>query len=227
MKLIRYADHGKGNMGWLQSTYHFSFANYVNPNRRHIGPLRVINDDYIAPRSGFNTHPHRDMEIITYVINGTLTHVDSMNNTRKLSRHGVQYMSAGTGVQHSEHNHENEELHIFQTWIFPREKGLTPNYGDFTLQEDTLQGQLVNIVSGEDDDGLIHIHQHASIKVGMFEQNQTLDLPLGKYSHSYLVLIDGELMINTETVYPGDSVELDQDTSIQIIQASHIFVVQV
>lgn len=227
MKITRYNELGKGNMGWLNTTYHFSFANYYNPNRVHIGPLRVINDDYIKPHTGFDTHPHKDMEIITYVIDGVLTHKDSMGNERKLPKYGVQYMSAGTGVYHSEHNKDDEELHIFQTWIFPKQKQLTPNYGDKVFKEDDFKGKFNHIVSGEDDDGDIKINQHASIKAGLFDAGEETELSLGKYESTYLILIDGEIEIKNETVQKGDSVELNEDVSIKMNKNSHIFFVQV
>lgn len=227
MKITRYSELGKGNMGWLKTSYHFSFANYYNPNRVHLGPLRVINDDYIKPHSGFDTHPHNDMEIITYVISGTLTHKDSMGNERKLSRHGVQYMSAGTGIYHSEHNLDDEELHLFQTWIFPSDKGLIPNYGDKEFDNDDFDNKFTNIVSGEDDNGIIHINQHASIKVGMFDKGTLINIPLSKYSTTYLILIDGELRIEDNIINNGDSIEVDKDINLEVIKDAHIYMVQV
>ena len=121
--MIRKIDNknmGKSNLGWLQSSFHFSFAEYYNPLNINFGSLRVINDDLIQPQSGFPTHPHRDMEIVTYLVSGKLTHKDSMGNERTLERGEVQYMSAGTGVYHSEFNmEENEDLRLFQIWVFP------------------------------------------------------------------------------------------------------------
>ena len=122
---------GESNLGWLRSKFHFSFAEYFNENNINFGVLRVINDDHISAGTGFDTHPHRDMEIITYVVHGYLTHKDSMGNESTLSRGQVQYMSAGTGVRHSEYNNHSEELRLLQIWVLPDRKGHTPNYGEY------------------------------------------------------------------------------------------------
>jgi redox-sensitive bicupin YhaK (pirin superfamily) len=227
MKVFRFEDLGKANYGWLDTTYHFSFANYYNPKRVSIGPLRVINNDYIAPHTGFDTHPHKDMEIITYIIDGELTHADSMGNEKTLGRHGIQYMSAGTGVFHSEHNKGDDTLHLFQTWIIPTEQNLEPNYGDKLFDEEDLKGAFKTLVSGTDDDGDIKIYQHASIKVGMFDQNDIIELPLTQYSTSYLIVIDGTIKIENQTLYKGDAIELDEDVSISVLENAHLYVVQV
>ena len=125
---------GESNLGWLRSKFHFSFAEYYNEKNINFGVLRVINDDYIAPGTGFPTHPHRDMEIISYVIEGKLTHKDSMGNESTLERGEVQYMSAGTGVTHSEYNKHAEDTRILQIWVLPDRKGHTPNYGEYKFK---------------------------------------------------------------------------------------------
>ncbi|MGL4819956.1 MAG: pirin family protein, partial [Bacilli bacterium] len=135
--MIRKIPHqtmGKSDLGWLKSTFHFSFANYFNPDNMNFGVLRVLNDDLVAPKTGFDTHPHQNMEIVTYVVDGELSHADSMGNERKLGRGDVQYMSAGTGVYHSEHNRGTEIARFLQLWILPRNKGNVPNYGDVTYE---------------------------------------------------------------------------------------------
>jgi len=125
---------GSSDLGWLKSKFHFSFAEYYNPSNVNFGVLRVINDDLVKPGTGFDTHPHRDMEIISYIVDGELTHGDSMGNKRTLSRGHVQYMSAGTGVFHSEHNFGEETLRFLQIWIYPDKNGYEPNYGDYKFE---------------------------------------------------------------------------------------------
>ena len=130
IRLISHKKMGRSSLGWLESWFHFSFAEYYNSDNINYGVLRVINDDTIRPGTGFDLHSHRDMEIITYVIDGELTHADSMNNQRTLKRGDVQYMSAGTGVVHSEHNLGEKPLRLLQIWILPDRRGLEPQYGD-------------------------------------------------------------------------------------------------
>ncbi len=137
--MLRYIDHklmGRSQLGWLDSHFHFSFAEYFNPDNMQFGALRVINDDIIKAQTGFGAHPHEDMEIITYVIQGELSHEDSMGNASTLTLGQVQYMSAGTGVIHSEHNWQNEaDLRLLQIWILPDDSGYEPNYGDYRFAE--------------------------------------------------------------------------------------------
>ena len=137
MLRLDHTNMGGSNLGWLQSLYHFSFADYFNPKNLKFGKLRVINDDLVQPGTGFPTHPHRDMEIVTYVIDGELTHADSMGNERVLSRGDVQFMTAGTGITHSEYNRGEDILRFLQIWIMPERSMLTPNYGDHPLMRPT------------------------------------------------------------------------------------------
>jgi redox-sensitive bicupin YhaK (pirin superfamily) len=133
LRKIESKNMGSSNLGWLRSKFHFSFAEYYNPDNIQFGVLRVINDDLIEGGTGFDTHPHRNMEIISYVVNGDLTHRDSMGDKNTITRGQVQYMSAGTGVLHSEHNFGKDLLRLLQIWIFPAENGLQPNYGDYSF----------------------------------------------------------------------------------------------
>ena len=151
---------GRGNTEWLKSIFHFSFADYYNPNNMNFGVLRVLNDDLINANSGFDTHPHKDMEIISYVVKGELTHGDSMENTSKLYRGHVQYMSAGTGVTHSEYNHGKPTLRILQIWILPDKKGYRPNYGEHPFKWPERKNQWLHIFSGKDGAAPIKINQN-------------------------------------------------------------------
>ncbi|NLB91584.1 MAG: pirin family protein, partial [Clostridiales bacterium] len=165
IRKLSHAHMGRSYLGWLQSLFHFSFAEYRNPDNINFGKLRVINDDLVAPGTGFATHPHRDMEIVSYVVEGTLSHKDSMGHERALTRGCVQYMSAGTGVRHSEYNHGEQTLRFLQIWIFPDENGLTPQYGDMEFTKEQRHNQWLTIVTDQRGKGPIKIHQDVSIHV--------------------------------------------------------------
>ncbi len=160
--MLRKLDHnnmGKSNLGWLRSVFHFSFAEYYNPKNIHFGVLRVINDDLIDPHTGFPKHPHQNMEIVSYAVNGNLTHADSMGNENTITRGHVQYMSAGTGVYHSEMNHGDETLRLLQIWILPDQAGYTPNYGDYRFNYEDRHNQWLHMVSSHEGDAPIKINQ--------------------------------------------------------------------
>ena len=160
--MLRKIDHrqmGKSNLGWLQSIFHFSFAEYYNPENINFGVLRVINDDQIAPGTGFGTHPHRDMEIISYVVDGSLTHADSMGNQRDVKRGHIQYMSAGTGVLHSEHNRSTDPLRMLQIWILPDKQGYAPNYGDYLFEWEERKNKWLHMVSDKEGSAPVKINQ--------------------------------------------------------------------
>lgn len=143
---------GRSELGWLHSLFHFSFAEYYNPENIQFGTLRVVNDDQIEPGKGFDTHAHSNMEIISYVVDGVLTHRDSMNNQRELTRGQVQYMSAGTGITHSEYNLTEGISRFLQIWILPDKKGYQPNYGDYRFDWADRENKWLHIVSGEGGD---------------------------------------------------------------------------
>jgi redox-sensitive bicupin YhaK (pirin superfamily) len=197
INMIKYIDHaqmGRADHGWLDSHFHFSFADYYNPENIHFGILRVVNDDLVRSGTGFDTHPHENMEIISYVINGELTHADSMGNERTLSRGQVQYMSAGTGVTHSEYNLGKDRLRFLQIWIFPDKKGYKPNYGDFQFRlEDRNDTWLHMAASTENKDSGAPIKIHADINAysGIITPGKSLDFALAKDRQAYLVLVEG------------------------------------
>jgi len=226
-KIYRYNELGKGNYSWLKTSYHFSFANYYNSNKVHLGPLRVINDDYIAPHTGFDTHPHNDMEIITYIVSGTLTHKDSMGNEMNLGPGGVQYMSAGTGITHSEHNKHDEELHLYQIWLFPTMKNLKPNYGDITFEDDLKKKTLLKMVGSHESQAVIKINQHASIEAGKFDKDTTVTIDLENFSNFYLIVIDGEFSVGDDVVKKGDALEGDSNTILNFNKESHVLMIKV
>ena len=188
---------GGANHGWLDAKPHFSFADYADAQRMGWGALRVWNDDTIAPHTGFPPHPHRDMEIITYVREGAITHQDSLGNKGRTEAGDVQVMSAGTGIRHAEYNLEPGTTRIFQIWILPREQGLGPSWGAKPFPKDDRAGQFVTLASGfsEDVDAL-PIRADARVVGATLKAGQTADYPLGETRHGYLVPAKGQVEVN-------------------------------
>ena len=218
---------GKSNLGWLNSTFHFSFAEYFNVDNMNFGALRVINDDLIAGNTGFDPHPHRDMEIISYVIDGGLTHADSMGNERTLYRGQVQYMSAGTGVVHSEHNRENETLRLLQIWVVPDKKNYDPAYGDFRYKWEDRVNKWLNIVSSKNGDSEIKINQDANFYVTELEEGKELEFKVGAGRQAYLVQIEGDSEINGLSLNAKDGMEvIEEDITIKAKTKSHVLVIE-
>ncbi|MEJ2372831.1 MAG: pirin family protein [Sulfurimonas sp.] len=203
--------------GWLQSRFHFSFAEYINHDNVNFGVLRVINDDVIVPQSGFDMHPHRDMEIVTYVIDGELTHKDSMGNEETLGRGEVQYMSAGSGVFHSEYNnHPTKEVTLLQIWILPPQKNLPILYGSHRYTEQERKDTLLHIVSSESGDAKIKLHQDVNFYVSELSEGNTLSYNVGQNRQVYFVVIEGELTLNTLTLNAHDACECVDETALEI-----------
>jgi len=227
LRKIEMQNMGKSNLGWLRSIFHFSFAGYYNPNNMNFGVLRVINDDLIDQGEGFDTHPHQDMEIISYVVQGELTHQDSMGNKRSLKRGHVQYMSAGTGVYHSEHNYGNETLRILQIWIVPDKKGYAPNYGDNMFDWNLRKEKWFKIVSGQNGDAPIKINQDVNIYVLELEDEKEVEFVVGKNRQAYLVQIEGESKINDIKLSAKDALEVTEETILIKSKArSHYLVIE-
>lgn len=216
IKIISHEKMGKSEMGWLHSIFHFSFAEYYNPNNIHFGALRVINDDIFDAGKGFGTHPHEDMEIISYVVDGTLTHKDSMGNKRDLVRGQVQYMSAGTGVTHSEFNLTENPLRFLQIWIIPDKKEYPPNYGDYQFEWKDREGKWLQIVSGLEGNGPIHIHQDMNILVVSLKADEDINYDIQANRQVYLVQIEGNGMINDELINEKDGAEIFDESKIKL-----------
>ncbi len=206
---------GRSDLGWLHSIFHFSFAGYYNPDNLQFGALRVVNDDIVEPGTGFDTHPHNDMEIISYVVDGTLTHQDSMGNKRELTRGQVQYMSAGTGVQHSEHNLGTAPLRFLQIWILPDKKGYAPNYGDHRFAWEERKEKWLHIASGTDS-APISIHQDVDIFVLSLDAAQTLSYTLGEGRQAYLIQIEGRGSVNGNVLNERDAAEITDESSVTL-----------
>ncbi|TCL54414.1 hypothetical protein EDD76_12011 [Kineothrix alysoides] len=228
--MVRRMDHkkmGKSNLGWLNSIFHFSFAEYYNPLNMNFGALRVINDDLIDAGTGFDMHPHEDMEIVSYIINGELTHGDSLGNTNTLSRGEVQYMSAGTGIFHSEFNRGNETLRLLQIWILPDQTGYKPNYGDYRFKWEDRKNKWLQIVSGSKGDAPIRIHQDANLYAIELEKNQEIIFEVGKRRQAYLVQMEGSSGVNNESINMRDGLEsVEEDLKIKASEDSHILVIE-
>lgn len=218
---------GESNLGWLKSKFHFSFAEYFNINNMNFGALRVINDDLIARKTGFDPHPHRDMEIISYIINGELSHADNMGNERTVYRGQVQYMSAGTGVVHSEHNHGDETLRILQIWVIPDKKNYTPAYGDYAYKWEDRVNKWLNIVSSKDGDSQVKINQDANFYVTELEEGKELEFKVGTGRQAYLVQIEGNSDINGISLNDKDAMEIvEEDITIKAKTKSHVLVIE-
>ena len=227
IRKIESSTMGSSHLGWLNSIFHFSFAEYRNPKNINFGALRVINDDLIAPHTGFDTHPHRDMEIISYVIDGLLTHTDSMGNKSTLNRGEVQYMSAGTGVQHSEYNRGDDQLRLLQIWIFPDRNNHIPAYGEYRFPWDDRLNQWLHIVSKIGGRAPINIHQDANLYVIQLSAGQKNEFTVGKGRQAYLVQIEGISEINGLTVNERDALEsIETNLNITAMDTSHLLVIE-
>jgi redox-sensitive bicupin YhaK (pirin superfamily) len=205
IELRPFASLGGENHGWLDAKHHFSFAGYHDPARMHWGKLRVWNDDTIAPKSGFPPHPHRDMEIITYVREGAITHEDSLGNKGRTEAGDVQVMSAGTGIRHSEYNLEDTETRIFQIWIMPTRSGEAPGWGARPFPKGERSGQFVALASGYPGDGdALPIRTDARVLGLTLRAGESATYALGKDRRAYLVPATGAVSIGGETVNARD-----------------------
>ncbi len=191
-----FASLGHADHGWLDARHHFSFAGYQDPSRMNWGALRVWNDDVIAPGTGFDPHPHRDMEIITYIREGAITHRDSMGNVGRTSAGDVQVMSAGRGVVHSEHNLEPVETRLFQIWILPTMRGGDPHWGTKPFPKDDRHGRFVTLASGFAEDGdALPIRAEARVLGATLRKGESVDYALGTGRHAYLVAAEGAVEV--------------------------------
>ncbi|OAI31632.1 hypothetical protein A1351_21065 [Methylosinus sp. R-45379] len=196
---------GGADHGWLDAKHHFSFAGYHDPERMHWGNLRVWNDDTIAPHSGFPTHPHRDMEIVTYVREGAITHQDSLGNKGRTAAGDVQVMSAGSGIAHSEYNLENETTRIFQIWILPTTRGGAPDWGSRPFPKGERSGRFVTLASGFDNDGdALPIRAEARVVGATLRTGETAEYALGRDHKAYLVPASGAVRIDDLRVNARD-----------------------
>lgn len=207
-----YADHG-----WLKSFHSFSFAGYHDPQHMGWGNLRVINEDRIAPGTGFGTHGHRDMEIISYVLSGELAHKDTLGNVKGIPPGDVQRMSAGSGVQHSEFNHApNDSTHFLQIWIEPKVTGITPSYEQKTFADAEKVGRLRLLASSDGADGSVTLHADARLYAGLLDGAQTVQLALDSNRKCYVHLVRGALEVNGVALVTGDAALLAAESELRL-----------
>lgn len=215
-RVMKSHERGRANHGWLQSWHSFSFADYYNPQAMGFRTLRVINEDFIEAENGFPTHGHRDMEIITYMVDGELTHQDTLGNSAVIQRGEVQRMSAGTGVRHSEHNRAAKKAHLLQIWILPDEENRAPSYGqkDFTAQYD--QEKLVLTVSGDGRNGSLKMNQDASLYVGRWKRADHVEKELDPNRSVWIQVVKGPITVNGEKLENGDSIAMREEKKLVI-----------
>ncbi len=214
------AERGHANHGWLDTYYSFSFSDYFDPRHMGFRDLRVINEDTVSAGRGFGMHPHRDMEILTYIVEGELSHRDSMGRGAAIKQDDVQRMSAGTGVMHSEVNQSKAPVHLLQIWILPEAEGLKPSYEDRTFPREEKQNGLRLIASHDGRDGSTAIHQDASVYASLLDSGKSVALDLKPGRHAWVQLISGQLAINGSKLEKGDGAAISGETKLQIASNS-------
>ena len=219
LTLRKSQDRGYADHGWLKSFHSFSFADYHDPKHMGFGNLRVINEDRIAPGTGFGTHAHRDMEIVSYVLDGAIAHKDSMNNSSSIVPGEVQRMSAGTGVRHSEFNHAADKTtHFLQIWILPNRQGIAPGYEQKAFSAADKRGALKLVASPDGRDGSVTIHADASMYAGLFDGAERVELALDPKRLAYVHAVRGSVNVNGLALAAGDAAQLSGESRLFIDQ---------
>jgi redox-sensitive bicupin YhaK (pirin superfamily) len=208
IRIRRSDERGRADHGWLKSRFSFSFADYVDPEHMGYRSLRVINDDWIEGAKGFGMHPHQDMEIISYVVEGALAHKDNMGNESTIVPGKVLRMSAGTGLLHSEYNPLDRRLHLLQIWITPDRQGLAPEYEEAAFSDADKQGGLCLIGSRDGREGSVTIHQDVNLYASMLGAGDTLTVPVEASRYVWIQLVEGQLKVNGEALETGDAAAL-------------------
>lgn len=212
------SDRGHFDHGWLKTQHTFSFGDYHDPQWMGFRALRVINEDWVEPGMGFGTHPHRDMEIITYVLEGALEHKDSMGTGSVIIPGEVQRMSAGSGVTHSEFNHSQaERVHLLQIWIVPEEKGLPPRYEQKPFGKDQKEGRLCLIASHDGREGSLHIHQDANVYATLLKKDVSVALAIPPDRHAWVQVARGAVTLNGHGLSAGDGAALTQEAAAVVV----------
>lgn len=210
-------DRGLGNLGWLSSRHTFSFGHYYDPKFMGFGPLRVINEDRVQPGQGFDTHGHRDMEIISYVLEGALEHKDNMGNGSIIRPGDLQRMSAGTGVRHSEFNHsDSEPVHFLQIWVLPERQGLEPSYEQKAFAEEGKRGRLQLVGSRDGRDASVTIHQDVDLYATSLSDDDSVHHRLGRDRKAWMQLTRGTVTLNGQKLSPGDGVAIEGPEAITL-----------
>ena len=224
-----FASLGAADHGWLNARHHFSFADYHDPRRMGWGALRVWNDDEIAPQSGFPPHPHANMEIVTYVREGAITHQDSLGNTGRTAAGDVQVMSAGTGVRHAEYNLEHEPTRLFQIWILPTRAGGVPSWGTKPFPKSDRSGRFVTLASGfANDDDALPIRAEARVMGATLGKGEQVTLALDPVRHTYLVPTSGAIEVNGTRVNARDGAAIHGESDLKItgVELSEVVLVE-
>jgi hypothetical protein len=217
LTLRKATDRGHANHGWLDTWHSFSFADYHDPEHVSFGPLRVINEDWVQPGAGFPTHGHRDMEIVTYVLEGALAHQDSMGNGSTIVPGDVQRMSAGKGVLHSEYNHARDAVtHLLQIWIHPASTGIEPGYEQKRFEPAEKRGRLRLIASPDGRDGSVTIHQDATIHAALLDGAERATLDLGAGRRAYVHVARGRLTVNGQPLGAGDALKIVDEARVSL-----------
>jgi quercetin 2,3-dioxygenase len=216
INIRRSNERGHANHGWLDTHFSFSFADYYDPNFMGFRNLRVINEDFIEPAQGFPKHGHRDMEIITYMISGELSHRDSMGNGETIRPNEVQRMTAGTGVLHSEYSSPTDRTHLLQIWILPEKRNLQPGYEQKEFKPEEKQGRLKLIASRGGTDGSVHINQDVRVYASVLNEGAEVSVDLDIGRHAWIQLITGSLDVNGITLEAGDGAALSEETTLKI-----------
>ena len=213
-------ERGHANHGWLDTHYTFSFSDYYDPKHMGFRDLRVINDDWVSAGKGFGMHPHRDMEILTYIIKGELSHRDSMGRGATIKQNDVQRMSAGTGVMHSEVNQSREPVHLLQIWLLPEAEGLKPSYEDRTFSTGEKRNQLRLIASHDGCDGSTTINQDASLYASLLDSGKTVELGLKPGRHAWVQLVGGKIDVNGTKLTKGDGAAISGESRLRLTSAN-------
>lgn len=227
-KLSKY-NMGSSNLGWLKSRFHFSFAGYQNYDNINFGVLRVVNDDIIHPDSGFEMHPHYDVEIVSYVVSGEMTHKDSLGNVETLKRGEVQYMSAGSGIIHSEYNRSmSKDLRLLQIWIVPPKNNLPTRYGSYIYTKEQRENKFLNIVSCGNGKAAVKLHQDVNLFVSELDEGKVLEFRVNEKRQVYFIQIEGASEVNGVVLDNGDAMEVRQEVSLEIkaLKNSHFIFIE-
>ena len=213
----RAADRGHADHGWLNTHHTFSFSSYRDPKHVHFRALRVMNEDFVAPGQGFGTHPHENMEIVTYVLEGALEHRDSMGNGEVLRPGEFQRMSAGTGITHSEFNPSpTEPVHLYQIWLFPDREGIEPSYEQKRFEEVERHNRLRLVASPDAADGSLQIHQDARIFLSSLDAGKQVTHGLGAGRHAWLQVLRGKVAVNGQALETSDGAAVSEESALEI-----------
>jgi redox-sensitive bicupin YhaK (pirin superfamily) len=221
MQIRRAAERGASELGWLDSRHTFSFADYYDPGHMGFGPLRVINEDRVAPGTGFGRHGHRDMEIISYVLQGALEHQDSIGTGSVIRPGDVQIMSAGSGILHSEFNHsKTEPVHFLQIWIEPDRTGIAPRYEQKMFADADKRGRLLLVASLDGRDGSLTVHQDVELRAAVLEEGQRVSHDLRSGRKAWVQITAGQVQLNGQDLAAGDGAALDAEAGLTMLATS-------